>query len=43
MKRPSGKHRRYYFKVALIKEKDTKNVQEFLIIVYRKKEHKSSH
>ena len=38
MKTHSGKHRRYCFKIALLQEKKIKNVQELLIIVYRKKE-----
>ena len=37
MKRHLGKHGRYCFKVALMKEKKIKYFQELLIIVYRKK------
>ena len=37
MKRHSGEHGRYCFKVALMKEKKIKYVQELLIIAYSKK------
>ena len=37
MKKHSGKHRKYCLKVAAMKEKKIKYVQELLIIVYRKR------
>ena len=37
MKRHLGEHERYCFKVALMKERKIKYVQELLIIAYRKK------
>ena len=37
MKRHSGKHPRYCFKIGLMQEKKMKYVQKLLIIVYRKK------